>query len=98
MKSTTAIKSDTASSATIGMQLLNEGADVMERLRLNGIDARDNEIVVKNMMNSINNGQQPDWQKVMGKIRDTAQSSGVATQVVVGQVADHLFDRLGPAA
>lgn len=77
-------------------KFLNQGASVMQQLRLNGIEQRDKEIVVINMLNRVNNDQNPAWQEVMATVRTRAAQSQTSSKVVVGQIVDHLFEKLGP--
>lgn len=82
----------------VGRGLLNEGADVMQQLRLNGINQRDKEILLINMRNRTNNGQTVVWQKLIAKVNDFAVKHKVDEETVLGQIVDHLFKRLGSAS
>lgn len=77
-------------------ELLNQGASVMQQLRLNGIEQRDKEIVVINMLNRINNDARPEWGQVMALVRERAADCNVSTAEIVGRIVDHLFEQLGP--
>lgn len=79
-------------------KFLDQGVSVMQQLRLNGIEQRDKELVVINMLNDVNNDQNPAWQEVMATVRKRAAQSQVSSEVIVGRIADHLFKRLGSAS
>lgn len=84
----------------VSQELLDNGANVVRSLRLNGIKQRDKEIVVINMLDPTYNDQNPAWQKVIAAVSELAgkdkKSFKRNSESIVGQIADHLFEQLGP--
>lgn len=87
-----------AKQLVVSKKLLNEGADLMQELRLNGIDRRDKEILVINMLDRTFNDQHPRWQNVMTSVREQGGMDKESSEFIVGKIVDHLFERLGPVA
>lgn len=93
MSTTQIAENKSAASIVISKQLLNKGADAVERLQLNGVKQRDKELVVINLFNRINNGQRPDWQALMEEVEEIARKNNTQPRVVAGRIVDHLFQR-----
>lgn len=91
MSTTQTVENKSATSIVVSKQLLKFGAKVARQLQVNGIEQRDKELVVKNLRNRINNGQRPDWQKLMRQVDEAARKNNTHPRVIVEQIVDHLF-------
>jgi hypothetical protein len=95
MSTTQVVEDKQAKPIVVSEQLLNTGADVVLRLRPNGLEQHDKEIVMINLSRHVNNDQNPEWQKLMQQVGEVAQENNAPTSAVLGPIVDRAFERLG---